>query len=324
VTSPFMPVLWQGAAQLAVLSNTFEVAGVPTDPDTVTCVVTDPNGNSTTYTYRGSPPGDIITRESPGSYQLAVPCVTGPGSAQTGIFAYAWVGTGAASNIAPGTFTVNPTNLWQYYASTEELKYRLGIKDSNDDVTVVRAIRAATRWVEGHCHRHFYQMRDVRTYAPYSLAELPVDDIVSITALAVDTTGDGIFDQPWTQGTDYELATGPRDFNQFTTGEPRPYTLIRVINSGVMFPTTWPFSRMDCIQITGIFGWPAVPDTVADATLQVATDIYKRKDAPFGLAGVAPGGGGSSFDFGTVRVPRINPSVIAQLTRYVRPRKVGI
>lgn len=323
MTSPFMPVLWQGSAQVAELTTTFDVNGVLTDPDTVTCTVTDPNGNSTTYTYGGTGPNDIIVKTGPGSYQLAVPCVTGPGPATSGIFAYAWVGTGAASAVSPGTFTTNPVNLWQYYTTSEQLKYRLGITDNQDDVTVIRAIRVGSRWVEGHCHRHFYQMPDTRTYVPYSIWEQPVDDIVSVTQLACDQDGDGIFEDVWTEGTDYELAVGVNDFNQLATGEPRPYTLIRVIGSK-LFPSTWPFSRAGRIQIQGIYGWPAVPEAVGDASLQVASDVYKRKDAPFGIAGIAAGGGGNAFDFGSIRVPRINPSVIAQLTRYVRGRKVAV
>jgi hypothetical protein len=229
--------------------------------------------------------------------------------------------------VVPGTFTVNPVDLYRYYVTVEELKYRLGIEDDEDDVTVIRAVRAASRWIEGHCGgRHFYQMTDVRTYPPYSLTELPVDDIVSVTRLAVDQDGDGVFEEVWAEGADFQLAVGPRDFNRLSTGEPRPYTLIRVIGggSGGGFPNVWPFSRLDRIQVSGVFGWPAVPDTVADAALQVATDIYKRKDAPFGIAGVGSSGAGGGFDFGTLRVPRINPAVIAQLTRYVRPRKVGV
>jgi hypothetical protein len=322
-----MPVLWQGASELATLATTFAVAGVPTDPTAVSCTVTDPNGNSTTYTYLGSPPDNTISRTGTGAYQLLVPCATGPGTATSGIWAYAWVATGAVSAVVPGTFTTNPVNLWQYYTSAEELKYRLGITDTDDDVTIIRAVRAASRWVEAHCSRHFYQMTDTRTFVPYSIWELPITDLVSVTAFAVDTTGDGIFDQPWTQGTDYELAVGRWDFNQLATGEPRPYTLARVINEGgggKWFPFTWPFSRLDRIQISGVWGWPAVPDDVADAALQVAVDIYKRKDAPFGIAGVSPGGAGNAFDFGTIRVPRINPAVIAQLSRYVRNKKVGI
>ena len=34
---------------LAVLTNTFSVSGTPTDPSTVSVVVTDPEGNQTTY-----------------------------------------------------------------------------------------------------------------------------------------------------------------------------------------------------------------------------------------------------------------------------------
>jgi hypothetical protein len=328
VTIP-MPMLWQGASEYAVLSNTFEVAGVPTDPATVACTVTDPNGNTTTYTYQGAPPGDTITKTGVGSYQLQVPCVAGPGSAATGIFAYAWVSTGASSAVIPGTFTVNPSaTLWQYYTSVEEMKDRLQIKDTYADVTLTRVVRAASRKIEGHCGRHFYQMQDTRTYVPYSLFEEPLDDVVSVTSFAVDETGDGVFDQVWVEGIDYELAAGMYDFNLLSTGEPRPYTLARVINAaggGRFFPFTWPFSRLDRIQVTGVFGWPQVPDDVHEAAVEIASDLYKTKDAPFGIAGVAPGGSGDAFNFGTARVSKVSPIVAGLLRKYVRGQtRVGV
>jgi hypothetical protein len=328
VTTPNMPVLWQGASQLVVLSNTFEVGGTPTDPGSVSCTVTDPNGNATTYTYNGASPGDIVLRTGTGSYQVEVPCVAGPGTAASGIFAFAWVGTGAASAVVPGTFTVNPLNLWQYYTTVEEMKDRLQIADTYADATLTRVVRAASRKIEAHCGRHFYQMTDVRTYVPYSIVEQPLDDIVSVTQFAVDQVGNGVFSSIWVQGYDYELAVGTYDFNLLSTGEPRPYTLARVINAaggGQFFPFTWPFSRMDRIQVTGVFGWPQVPDAVHEAAVEIAGDLYKTKDAPFGIAGVSPGGGGDAFDFGTARVSKVSPIAAGLLRPYRRGlTRVGI
>ena len=47
----------------------------------------------------------------------------------------------------------------------------------------------------------------------------------------------------------------------------------------------WPWSHQDRIQVTGVFGWPAVPLAVKQAALIAAADLFRLKDAPFGVAG---------------------------------------
>ena len=314
------PLLFQGASEIAVLSNTFLVGGVPVDPDTVSCTVTDPGGVVVTHSYLGGSPADV-SRTGTGAYQLLVPCVT------AGIWAYVWAGTGAAADVTPGSFTVNPVAMAANYTSVEEMKDRLGITDVTSDMTLTRVVRSASRAVDRHCGRHFFPMADTRTYVPYSIWELPVDDVVSVTQLAVDQNGFGVFDQVWVQGVDYELGTGRWEFNTLATGEPRPYTEIRVINAaggGRFFPWTWPFSRLDRVQVQGVFGWPAVPDDVHEATILIATDLYKRKDAPFGVIGVQGGGAGIGYDYGAIKVPKINPGALHLLADYRGRREVAV
>jgi hypothetical protein len=307
-------IFYTGASEFATLTNVFSVNSVATDPTTVSCVITDPTGVATVHTYLGAAPADI-SRNGTGSYQLLIACSI------TGLWGYAWIGTGSAADVQAGTWTVqpNPTG-GQFYVSMEELKDRLRISDTADDMSLLFAVQSAARWVEGHCGRYFWQGPDTRTYVPYDIYELPIDDLVSITSLKCDFDGDGVFEQVWVQGVDYELATNRYEFNQMVTGEQRPYTLIRVINNaggGKFFPYTWPFSRLDRIQIVGQWGWPAVPLAVKQAALQLATDFYKFKDAPFGLAG--------SADLGVVHVSADWMTIMTLLTRYVHSRRqVGI
>jgi hypothetical protein len=59
-----------------------------------------------------------------------------------------------------------------------------------------------------------------------------------------------------------------------------------------------------------------VPWQVAEANRILATDEFKFKDAPFGVAGVS--------DIGVVRI-QANPWLVENLARFVNPRhKVGI
>jgi hypothetical protein len=299
---------------LATLAMLFEESGSPADPTAITCVITDPNSNQTVHTYLGASPSDI-TRVSIGSYQLNIP------STVVGIWGYVWIGTGAASDSQAGTWTVGPSyTLNQFYTSVEEVKSRLKITDTADDDLLHGAVQAAARAIEGYCGRFFYQLTETRTFQPYDLYELPIDDLVSITSLAVDNTGNGIFDTTWVQNTDFELQVGIGEFNQNATGEKNPYTWIRVINAaggGKFFPFIWPFSKLDRIQIVGTWGWPEVPFGISEATRQVASEFYKLKDSPFGLVGTS--------EYGVVRVPKQNPYITKLLTPYIHPRrKVGI
>lgn len=304
-----------GGNDIATLKMTFvNDAGSPTDPTAVTCVITDPTGVSVTHTFGGTAPADI-TKLSQGNYQLQV------GSTIVGLWSFVWIGTGAASDVEPGTWTVNPTDtLHQFYTSVEEVKDRLAITDTISDMQLEFAVQSAARAIEGFTGRFFYQLAETRTFVPYSIWEQPIDDLVSVTALNLDFDGDGVFETTWTQNVDYELAVGPYEFNPMASGEKRPYTLIRVINvagGGKFFPFIWPFARLDRVQIVGTWGWPQVPFGVKMAALQVASEYFKLKDSPFGLAGTS--------EFGVVRVPKMNPYIAKMLTPYISPRrKVGV
>ena len=142
-----------GGNDLALLTQTFIVSGVDTDPSTVSCVITDPTGVSTTHTDAGAAPADI-TQVSTGVYQLEVGCTI------TGLWGYVWVGTGNASDIQAGTFTVNPAaTINQFYTSVEEVKDRLNITDTVSDFQLQTAVQAAARTIEGYCGRYFSNSR---------------------------------------------------------------------------------------------------------------------------------------------------------------------
>lgn len=306
----------QGGNDIATLGMTFSNAsGQPTDPTTVSCVITDPTGTATTHTFGGASPADI-TKVSQGVYSLDIP------STIVGLWGFVWVGTGAASDIQPGTWTVHPAStLNRYYTSVEEVKDRLHITDTDSDFQLETAVQSAANWVDRHCGRHFWQVTETRTFTPYDIYEQPIDDLVSVTAFATDTDGDGVFENVWTQGVDYELTYSMWEFAQLSDGEQRPFTNVRAINAvggGKFFPYTWAFSRLDRIQITGTWGWPQVPFAVKNATTQAATELFKLKDTPFGLAGTS--------ELGIMRIPRSgNPYVSNLLAPYIHPRrKVGV
>jgi hypothetical protein len=293
--------------ELAKLTNVWTVAGTPTDPTAVSLVVTDPAGAQVTYTYAGSQ----ITKVSTGKYTINVGCLL------DGLWSYVWIGTGTAADIAAGTWTVAPATVGHWYTSVAELKSRLQITDTVDDFECTLAVQAAAAWVEQFCGRFFWNETGVRTYRNTSIYDVDIDDLVSITSLATDTDGDGVYDTAWTPG-QYQLQVTEHEYNQASKGEPWPWTKIQALGvpGGNYLPYVWAWSHQDRVQVTGVFGWPAVPVLVRQASLQLSADYLKLRDAPFGVVGFG--------EYGAMRVIE-NPAIAGMLRRYVKPRrKVGV
>lgn len=291
-------VFFESASELATLTNTFTVAGAPTDPTTITLTITDPTGAENSYTHAGG----TVTKSATGVYTKDITCNV------AGTWTYEWVGTGAATDTQVGTWEVFETALGRLYAPVDALKSRLADTATTDDFEYHAACFAASRAVESHCDRIFYRTASAaRTFESCGLYELelgPFNDLVSVTSLKTDASGDGTFETTW-DAADYQLLP----VNPAAAPETRPYTKIKAIGSKT-FPwtyTTYRLSRNDRIQITGVWGWPAVPYAVKQATLIVASELFKLREAPFGVAGFG--------EFGVVRV-RENPMVNKLLMPY--------
>ncbi len=287
-------VFWNSAAELATCANTFKVNGTPTDPTAVTLLITSPAGVQTTYNWPGGP--NTLTHSGAGAFTQDVPC----NSAVDGIWAGVWAGTGAASDVAAFTWTVFPTTLNQYYCSVEELKSRMRLTYTDDDSELALAVAAASRAVDGYCERYFYRATDTRTYIPADLYRTRVDDLVSVTTLATDPAGTtpqgNAFPVTWPAAAYQLLPYNPGDI-----GEPWPYTSIRAVGA-LTFPWVTPLllARADRVQVTGVFGWPAVPQAVRTVTLIAAAELFRMKDMP--------AGGGQPGEFSIVQLgpsPRI-------------------
>ena len=293
-------VFYQDANEFATLQNIFKVSGVPTDPSTVTLTVTDPTGATS---------APSVTHVSAGTYTANVACTV------AGVWTYLWEGTGTASDAVAGTWTVVTVALGQNYCTVEELKSRLGITDTSDDFELGLAAAGASRAIDEITGRYFWRGTDTRTYIPESISRQSLDDLVSVTSLKVDRDGDGVFEETWTQGTDYALEVAPGKYNAAAKGEQWPYTAAQVITGGKLFPFTWMWSHLDRIQVTGVFGWPAVPLNVKNAAIIAGAQIFRIKDAPFGVAGFG--------EFGVVRV-QSNPQVMWLLHRYITGQRIGV
>jgi hypothetical protein len=157
------------------------------------------------------------------------------------------------------------------------------VSNAEDDATIEIQIEAASRAVDHFTKRKFWSNNqdESRIYSPewFDCFYCP-DDILSITTLATDRDGDGVFETVWATS-DYVL--GPAN----AALEGRPCTKIGVARNGSY---TFPKGAKNALKLTGKFGWTAVPSLVKNATLLQASRWYERRNAPFGVVAITEAG----------------------------------
>jgi hypothetical protein len=194
------------------------------------------------------------------------------------------------------------------YCTLAQLKRSTGISDSFDDEVLELAIEAASREIDQACERVFFPTTTSRIYAPRDSLTVEIDDLETLTTLKTSSAADGSFDVTWT-ATDYQL----EPLNKLAGGVSTPYTLIRAVGD-FSFPT----SRFRVqgeeatVQVTGVFGFSQTPVAIKQATILLASRLFKRNDSPLGVAGFG--------DMGVMRVSRFDPDIEALIHPYKRVR----
>jgi hypothetical protein len=191
------------------------------------------------------------------------------------------------------------------YATLVELKTarKIPLSDTADDTALTRALTRASRAIDDRTGRRFWLdgTTSARTGATRGRVApddgdgelLLVDDIASTTDLVVEL-GDGT---TWTAVADFF----PEPDNALT--DSRAITGLRR-DRGL-----WCTSRR--WRITAVWGWPAVPDPIAEATVLLANRRFMRRDSPEGVAGWS--------NEGPVRVSRFDPDIEDLVAPYVLP-----
>lgn len=165
------------------------------------------------------------------------------------------------------------------YLTLAEFKENSYLGDMPVDAYAQLAIDAAEEAIEAYTERRFYQggTADAYYYTATDTKYLPIDDLVSLVSLKTDDNADGTYETTWAAA-DSLLAPYNASIIE------QPYTRIET-NAAVS--RTFPLTPKG-VEVTGQFGWPAIPDRVKDATLLQAVRFYKRfREAPFGVAGVS-------------------------------------
>ncbi len=173
------------------------------------------------------------------------------------------------------------------YVTLDQLKAYLRLTDSVDDVELASALASASAEIEKYCGRQFNKATSAsaRVYQCTGSTLARVDDFHTTTGLVI--------------------ATGPGDATYATTWATSDYQL-EPLNGIVDGETGWPYSRINArtqafpvaatatLQVTAQWGWNAVPAMVKQACLVLASETFKLKDAPFGVAGIG--------EYGPIRV----------------------
>lgn len=189
------------------------------------------------------------------------------------------------------------------YCSLADVKGALRITDSVDDTLLELAVESASRQIDGHCERVFYNEVGARVFTPSDSYVCIVDDVASLTSLKTSSDADGTFDVTW-QPTDYQA----EPLNGKSGGLTVPITQFRAVGD-YTFPTD---SQDATVQVTGTFGFAEVPTAVRQASILLASRQYKRYDSPLGVTGFG--------DLGVIRVSNIDPDIAKLLEPFMRVR----
>jgi hypothetical protein len=190
------------------------------------------------------------------------------------------------------------------YLTLTELKTQLSIADTVDDTSLEQAIEAASREIDRYCGRRFYYDADVsaRSYTASNPFRLYVDDFGTTTGLVLktDDNDDGTFETTWS-ASDYQV----EPLNGRVESQAWAYFKLTILNGAL------PLGRRARVQVTARWGWATTPTDVKEACYLLASDLFKAKDAPFGVAGFG--------DMGLIRI-RSNPRAadLLDVYRHVR------
>jgi len=178
------------------------------------------------------------------------------------------------------------------YATLDQLKaqMRITVSDVLDDDRLELSIAAASRQIDAHCGRRFWQdsmVVDRQFYADNSRI-CHVDDISTPSGLIVkvDDDDDGVFETTLTITSNYILR--PLNAADMVPVQPWDEVVLVDSNGAVTFPLH--STGRPGVQVTAKFGWPAVPDDVTKACLVQAGLLFKADDASLGAIQFADAG----------------------------------
>lgn len=163
------------------------------------------------------------------------------------------------------------------YVDLDELKLALGITSTEfDDLLEGRYCTAASDAIDELCSTSFKKGTSAveRVYTAQGPLLCLVDDMASITEVAVDRSGSGTYT---------ELET--THWFSMPENHAAKNRAIRWLKAR---PARGTFPLGDqAIKVTGILGWPKMPTPVVTAAMLLTTQLWKRqRESPHGILGL--------------------------------------
>ncbi len=178
------------------------------------------------------------------------------------------------------------------YASLLQIKSAIGISDGIDDPMLEMAIESASRQIDSYTERYFYNAGTAtKIFAPLDEWVCPTEDFITLTQVQTSEDGES-WDTTWTTD-DWQA----EPLNGRAGGLVTSYTQIRAVEDYL-----FPYRQGEAtVRLTGTWGWSAVPIAITQATVILASRIFKRLDSPLGII---------SGELGSMRVGfRLDPDV---------------
>ena len=189
------------------------------------------------------------------------------------------------------------------YCSLQDVKSALRLTDNVDDGLLEKAVESASRRIDGYCGRFFYKTAStaINIYPINEyLLRMPEDLANATVTIKIDSTANGTYATTLTQGVDYILEPTDASLRGY------PYVHARMVG-GATFPLFTVPSFPTC-QVTGFWGWNAVPADVSQACVLLAMRQFARLNAALGVVGFA--------DM-ALQVRAVDPDVRDLLNQYV-------
>lgn len=171
------------------------------------------------------------------------------------------------------------------YATTDDYRQAIDKQDLDADPVIEVDLMAISRWLDKRLDRFFGQegsdlapvTREYEIPLSSTAPRLPIDDLVTLTSIGIDTDGDGSINVVLSAA-EYRLFP----LNARLGSEPHPYDRIALFPGGVAGSTNDVIAGIGAfppvLRIAGVWGWPAVPEAIKRATIQL-TALW-RLDTP--------------------------------------------
>jgi len=191
------------------------------------------------------------------------------------------------------------------YCTLNEVKasLRILVSDTVDDDLLELAIESASRDIDQATERQFFTTETHRFFTPRNTMVCDINDVSALTSIKTSSGADGTYDTTWATS-DYQL----EPLNGIAGGQVVPFDAIRAVGD-YGFPIS---GEEVTVRVEGTFGFASVPIAIKQATVLLASRIFKRNDSPGGVMGFG--------DIGVVRVSKFDPDIERLINPYRKIR----